>query len=710
MPPTHSSLYRQAVVTSVVVLTVMVVLAAGTILAMLLVNRQTRALEQEWMAEATLLGDIDHSVSAFRLAEAYRGLAQNAAARQAAEAMAAGQAQNIDTVLQQDGRLLRHQAPAGLGRFSADWTRYRAMHDAWVRADRNGANPLPAQTAQLARQYSATDAAIGALIDTHNSAGQARAGLIGRIVRITIGVVAALALMMVLVTMRATLAIRRRLIGPLESITHTMTLLAAGRHETAVPAMNRPDEIGDMARACEVFRVNVAALAEANRALRSAEAQAQKLARHDALTGLPNRRVFSANLQTTIEHSQRDGSTYSVLLIDLDGFKKVNDLLGHHVGDMVLCKVAQRLESGIAKQDTLARLGGDEFAVIAPDAAGMDAHMARIKQLAGRLIRAIGQEMRCDGNVIDVGASIGIAPQRDSVTEVSSVLHAADIAMYRAKKSGRGAFRFFEQSMDDALRAQETLERDLMRAVAAGEIRPYYQPLVDIETSRIRGFEALARWKHTAQGFIPPDVFIPIVERLGLMTKFTASILHQACQDARMWPESTRVAVNFPPSEFQDPELPRRIQEILAAEEFPATRLEIEITENALLGDVEAARANVTALQGLGIAICLDDFGTGYSSLNHLRELKFDKVKIDRSFVQSMGDSVDHEKIIDAILGLTKSLGLPAVAEGIENAFVLNKLRLKGCEYGQGYYFARPVSAEAARQMILLGSKCPATA
>ena len=488
---------------------------------------------------------------------------------------------------------------------------------------------------------------------------------------------------------------------PITALTGVMRQLAVQEFELAIPCIDRLDELGAMARACEIFRVNGQALEKAHQALRSAEEQAQRLARHDALTGLPNRRVFSANLQANIARSMRDGSPYSVMLIDLDGFKKVNDLFGHHIGDMVLCEVAQRLQSNVRQQDTVARLGGDEFAIIIPDECGAPEHTERIKRVASQLIAAISRDVLCDGNIIDIGASIGIADCRAGITDVSNMLHAADMAMYRAKQSGHGAFRFFEQGMDVELRAQEMLERDLMRAIDAEDILPHYQPLIDIDTNRIRGFEALARWDHPTRGAIAPDVFIPMAERLSLMPKLTASILRQACRDARHWPDQTRVAVNFPPSAFQNAELTNWILKILSSEGLPPRRLEIEITEDALLGDVERIRSTLTSLKGFGITISLDDFGTGYSSLNHLREFKFDKVKIDRSFVKAMeAENGDNEKIIDAILGLTKSLGLPTVAEGIESAVVLQQLRSKGCEFGQGYFFAKAVPAEAALEML----------
>lgn len=711
METVRKSIYLQTLIVTSVILVIVIMLAAATIFGMMVIDDRASALEQTWIGEATLLGNIDYSVTAFRLAEAYRELARDADMRNAAEGWATDHRHEVDTKLQQYTTMLAIQAPAELTAFTENWTVYKARHDAWVNADGDGSAAAAARTgSSLAGQYLATDASIDALIDAHEDEGQARASAVGRVARITIGITASMAVAVVVAAALMMNYLRRRLIVPLRSMTRTMRLLAAGDHHVQVPSMTRLDEVGEMARACEVFRVNVLALENAHQAVRSAEEQARKLARHDALTGLPNRRVFAENLDVVIASSRQVESIYSVLLIDLDGFKKVNDILGHRIGDMVLCEVANRLERNVRKQDTVARLGGDEFAIIAPDYNSLKEHLEGMKLLAARLISAIGHEMIFDGNTVDIGASIGIAHCRAGDAGMSGSLHAADIAMYRAKQSGRGTFRFFEQSMDDELRAQEVIERDLARAVAAEEIVPYYQPLVDIGTMRIRGFEALARWKHPIRGFVPPDIFIPIAERLNLMSKLTSSILHQACRAAKQWPADTKVSVNFPPSAFEDPDLSNWILDILNSEGFPPARLEIEITENALVTDIEGARKILAALQDVGIMICLDDFGTGYSSLNHLRELRFDKVKIDRSFVQTLGIDVNNEKIIDAILHLTKSLGLSAVAEGIESAATLEQLRLKGCEFGQGFFFAQAIDADAARDMANQADVCTVTA
>jgi diguanylate cyclase (GGDEF)-like protein len=467
-----------------------------------------------------------------------------------------------------------------------------------------------------------------------------------------------------------------------------------------VPELYRSDEIGEMANAFEVFRTNSFALDQAHEATRLAQEEAHALARHDALTGLPNRRVFSAELQAALGRAQSGAATYSVLLIDLDRFKEINDLQGHAAGDVVLCEIALRLKGVLRANDTVARLGGDEFAIIAEGEAELSAHMDGAKHLANKLIGAIRAPIMVGESSAQIGASIGIAICGADGSDAAGLLHAADIAMYRAKRDGKGTFRFFEQSMDEDIRAQAALEADLKTAIADEQIEPYYQPLVDIQQNRICGFEALARWDHPVRGFVPPDVFIPLVEQLGLIAELTSSVLRQACRDALQWPDEIWLSFNISPSDLKDPALATRLLSIIVQEGFPPHRLEVEITETALVSDIKTAQSILTALQGLGIKIALDDFGTGYSSLYHLRELKFDKVKIDRSFVQAMLANPESEKIVDAILGLTKHLNLPTVAEGIENPAVMRRLAERGCAYGQGYYFGKAMTADSAAALL----------
>lgn len=477
------------------------------------------------------------------------------------------------------------------------------------------------------------------------------------------------------------------------------TTLERGREEALVAAQ-REKELKLAQQAAQVAEQHALELKAAHEETRAAEAKANLLARQDPLTGLPNRRAFSTDLQTAVSNAQNHFEFSSLVLLDLDEFKRINDAYGHQTGDRVLCDVARRMQAVLRQNDMIARLGGDEFAIIAEGHANPQLHREGAKRLADRLLKAICQPLSIEQNMITPSASIGIAICRNEATGTAPLLHAADVAMYQSKARGHGSYCLFEQRMDDELRAHEMLEKDLISAIAEDAIQPYFQPVIDLARNRICGFEALARWIHPKNGFIGPDVFIPIVERLGLMTDLTASILRQACRVARQWPEDIWIAVNFSPSELKDSLLPSRILTILAEEALPPGRLEVEITETALVTDIDTAKASLKTLKGFGISIALDDFGTGYSSLSHLQQLQFDKVKVDLSFIQAMQEDASSEKIVDAILGLTRSLALKAVAEGIENSAVLARLVEKGCEFGQGYFFSKAVPGPLALELL----------
>jgi predicted signal transduction protein with EAL and GGDEF domain len=352
----------------------------------------------------------------------------------------------------------------------------------------------------------------------------------------------------------------------------------------------------------------------------------------------------------------------------------------------------------VRKGDTVARLGGDEFAIICAADKGETAEGGR--RLATRIINAVKKPITVGTANVEVGACVGIAqyPADGGTGEI--LLHAADIAMYRAKHEGRGAWRFFEASMDVEIREQAELEAEVRVAVAAGVIEPYYQPLIDLNGGHLLGFEILARWNHPTRGFVPPETFIPLVEKVGLIDELTFALLRQAATEAKTWPGALSLALNIAPGQLTDGLLPVRILSVLNEVGFPPGRLEIELTENGLVTDLEAAKSIISSFQNIGIRVALDDFGTGYSSLHHLRELHFDKIKIDRSFVQSMRSNKESQKIITAILGLAKSLGLPATAEGIEDADALAEITRRGAEYGQGFFFGKAMPAGDIRALI----------
>ena len=416
----------------------------------------------------------------------------------------------------------------------------------------------------------------------------------------------------------------------------------------------------------------------------AAATQAEVMARHDVLTGLANRRFFLETVAARLP--ALDDASGVVLLIDLDRFKPVNDIYGHAAGNAVLRAVADRLQALLGPLGVAARLGGDEFAMLV-DVADRDG----IARLAQQVITQISTPIRWNGNDLKVGATVGVAVLSAEQADAEEVLHAADLAMYQGKKDGRGTFRVFERAMEIELKTRALLETELRDAIEAGAIEPFYQPVVSLPEKAMIGVEVLARWRHPVRGLLPPSAFIAIAEETNMIVGMSYRLLRQACLDARTWPDHLTLAVNISPQQFQDRWLSERILAILTETGFPPRRLEIEVTETALVKDLEATRAILTSLQNLGVRIALDDFGTGYSSLYHLRELKFDKLKIDSTYVDAMTMSGERAKLVNATIQLGASLGLVTTAEGIESDAILEWLAGQGCGFGQGYLFGGPM-------------------
>ena len=428
-----------------------------------------------------------------------------------------------------------------------------------------------------------------------------------------------------------------------------------------------------------------------------AAADAAAIARHDGLTGLANRRLF---LEAVERKRAEAGSiaASAILLIDLDRFKFVNDIYGHAAGNAVLCTVAERLLSGLGGRGIAARLGGDEFAVLVDLNDGPE----WVTRLAKQLIAAVSSPVMWNQHELKVGATVGIAPVTSDHADADSVLHAADLAMYQGKKDGRGVYRVFKSAMDIELKARAQLENELRLAIENDEIEPFYQPVVALPGKAMIGIEVLARWRHPQRGLLAPVHFIEVAEETGMIADLSYRLLRQACIDARNWPSHLTIAVNISPQQFRDRWLSERILGILTETGFSPQRLEIEITESALVHDLEATRNTLSSLQNLGVRIALDDFGTGYSSLYHLRELKFDKLKIDRSYVDAITMSDERAKLVDAIIKLGASLGLVTTAEGIETEASLDWLAGQGCQFGQGHLFGAPM-AKPAMDVLLDG-------
>jgi diguanylate cyclase (GGDEF)-like protein/PAS domain S-box-containing protein len=419
-----------------------------------------------------------------------------------------------------------------------------------------------------------------------------------------------------------------------------------------------------------------------------AEARLAFMAQHDGLTGLPNRTLLRQEMDEMLQHTRRSSDKVAVLMLGLDNFKAVNDTLGHAVGDKLLRGVAKRLRSTLREEDTLARLNSDEFAIV-------QSGMVRPEDavlLARRLLEAVGEPYLLDGHSIVIGASIGIAMSPGDGDESEKLLKHADMALSRAKNDSRGTFSFFESGMDARAQSRRKIEIDLRDAIQGDMLRPYYQPLVDLSSGRITGFEALVRWPHPERGMISPAEFIPVAEETGLINALGSLILHRACRDAAAWPDDIRVAVNLSPLQFRAGNLLSVVMEALKQSGLPARRLELEITETLLLEKSSQVQATLHALRALGVRISMDDFGTGYSSLSYLRSFPFDKIKIDQSFVRGLGTNNDAQAIVRAIISLGVGLGVTITAEGVETEGELNCLRGEGCHEAQGFLFshARP--------------------
>jgi diguanylate cyclase (GGDEF)-like protein len=416
----------------------------------------------------------------------------------------------------------------------------------------------------------------------------------------------------------------------------------------------------------------------------AAAAHAEAIARHDGLTGLANRRRFLEGVESAQAASPIQ-PPWAVLLIDLDRFKPVNDLYSHAAGNAVLCAVSERLQHLLPAGGVAARLGGDEFAMLVP----VDQGSEGLTRLAQAVIASISDPVTWNQNDLKVGATVGVSIVAADHKDADAVLHAADLAMYQGKKDGRGTYRFFRSAMDEELRARASLETELRAAIESGAIEPFYQPVVALPGQEIVGVEVLARWRHPTRGLIAPSEFITVAEETGMIADLSYTLIRRACLDARAWPAHLTLAVNIAPHQFQDAYLAEHILAILTETGFPPGRLEVEITESALIQDLEATRATLLSLQRLGVRIALDDFGTGYSSLYHLRELKFDKLKIDRSYVDAITMSDERAKLVDAIIKLGSSLGLSTTAEGIETGASMEWLSDQGCNFGQGYLFGK---------------------
>ena len=427
-----------------------------------------------------------------------------------------------------------------------------------------------------------------------------------------------------------------------------------------------------------------------------AEARLEQLSSFDPLTGMPNRQRLIDEMQQMMIRGERSGHRLAVIALDIDGFRGINDQYGHEVGDRVLREVGRRIISSVRQDEIAARLGDDEFVIAISCKNGHDAPM----RVARRIIDLIGQPHVLEGLNVDVRATAGVSLWPDDSALPDELLRKADVALARAKAETRGEVRFFQPVMDADLRERTRLQTELKQAIQEGQIVPYFQPVVNLATGDIQGFEVLARWSHPTRGIVAPTAFISFAEDTGLINDLTFSLLRAALKEARSWPGEPTIAVNISQRQLIDAKLAGKLLGVLADVDFPAHRFEVEVTENALASDIRTAKYILYGLKSRGVRISLDDFGTGYSCLGHLAQLPVDKIKIDRSFTRTMHGQEQSATIIKSIIGLGSSLGLPVIAEGIETAEDAEALLAMGCMTAQGYFFSPPLPAGSAERLL----------
>ncbi|WP_395445250.1 EAL domain-containing protein [Caulobacter sp. UC70_42] len=434
---------------------------------------------------------------------------------------------------------------------------------------------------------------------------------------------------------------------------------------------------------------------------RAAEEKIRYLAEHDGLTGLPNRNSLQARLGAALDRVEASGETLSVICIDLDHFKEANDQHGHLAGDAILVETARRLQSAVQAPSFAARLGGDEFIIV--QVAGGDQPTAAA-ELSGSLLELLSAPVVYEGQELALGSSLGVSLYPDDGRTTEALMANADMALYRAKESGRGVYRFFKREMDDTIRERRNLARDLRQGIAEDELVVHYQPLARASDGEVCGFEALVRWQHPTRGMIPPLEFIPVAEENGLIGALGDWVLRRACADAASWEKPLRIAVNLSPIQLHNPALPSLVHEVLISTGLSPSRLELEITESALFKDYQRALDNLRRLKALGVRIAMDDFGTGFSSLSTLQSFPFDKIKIDKSFVENIHRHDRATVIVRAVLGLGRSLEIPVVAEGVETEEQIVFLRGENCTELQGYAIGRPAPIDTLSAWTLAGA------
>ena len=435
-----------------------------------------------------------------------------------------------------------------------------------------------------------------------------------------------------------------------------------------------------------------------------AERRAQMLRTRDPQTNLLNRNSLRDRGGAMIENAREHRANVALMVVNLNRFKKINEVYGDGVGDGLLRIIAGVILGTAPKDAICARLGSDEFAIAIPFENSAE---DKVATLAEELLAQLNRPVELMSATIQISAAIGLSHLGFDCMDFSSLMRRADIAMNAAKDKGGDKPLWFDAQMERSLRARNEVEVGLQRGIPLGEFVPYYQPVVEFKSGRIRGFEMLARWHHPAGGVVEPDLFIPVAEETGLIGALSEALMRAAFEEARQWDPSLSLAVNISPSQLTDPWLPHKVLKLLTDTGFPAERLELEITESSLVENLEVAQATVASLKNLGIRLSLDDFGTGYSSLAHLRALPFDRIKIDRSFVLTLNKQPESWTIVKTIANLGASLGIPVTIEGVESAAIELRLRGLGCELGQGWFYGHATTGALTRQLLMEHGLCP---
>ena len=492
--------------------------------------------------------------------------------------------------------------------------------------------------------------------------------------------------------------LQRVISKPIEQLAAAMKSVSKERNYSQRVKMESHDELGSL---IEDFNEMLVQIELRDKDLHSKQNRLDFLAHHDPLTGLPNRLLFHDRLHHALTTARRTQQGIALLFLDLDRFKNINDSLGHEAGDKILKEVAKRLGRIMRKSDTLARLGGDEFVITLEQ--NTESH--EIITVAKKILKTLSAAYHIDDQELYTTVSIGISLFPANGLSAETLMKNADVAMYRAKEKGRNNFQFFTEDMNKLAQEALFLDNNLRKAIDNQELALFYQPQVEISTGKVTGMKALIRWHHPKLGIIPPDRFIPMAEETGLIIPLGKWVINTACQQTLRWQQAgfppCQVAVNISPRQIRQSDLIETVAKALAESGLEARCLELEITENVLVDDLAPTIAVMEALNDMGVSLAIDDFGTGYSSLNYLHRFPLSKLKIDQSFVQSIGERAGKHAIVEAIIALARALDLDVIAEGIENQAQIAFLKKHGCVYGQGFYFSRPLPAKDFEKFLL---------